>query len=244
MLPRKELGREVWSPILGAGQEMGGVCSSRVFFPLNPHPTALSTLYSVTTPHSGAWDKAGALLTPFCAPLLGPRTPSGGLGSSPVSTPCIPTQPLLRAAPVPKLGHVLGHWGGSAPPRCPPALLLFLTPALTKAAERAESTRSHGLGRLWEPRLQAIDPSVQVCPGLLSPAWGGAGLAGHRCPCPGAQSPSELPCGAQSWGIRDIGGCTTGGAGSKTSTACPVPSLQIRIKRPQVRAPSQPALQP
>ncbi|XP_071898725.1 mucin-4 isoform X2 [Anas platyrhynchos] len=51
--------------------------------------------------------------------------------------------------------------------------------SLTKAAERAESTRSHGLGRLWEPRLQAIDPSVQ-----------------------------------------------------------------IRIKRPQVRAPSQPALQP
>ncbi|XP_032049167.1 mucin-4 [Aythya fuligula] len=51
--------------------------------------------------------------------------------------------------------------------------------SLTKAAERAESTRSHGSGRLWEPRLQAIDPSVQ-----------------------------------------------------------------IRIKRPQVRAPSQPALQP
>ncbi|XP_068548675.1 mucin-4 isoform X2 [Anas acuta] len=51
--------------------------------------------------------------------------------------------------------------------------------SLTKAAERAESTRSHSSGRLWEPRLQAIDPSVQ-----------------------------------------------------------------IRIKRPQVRAPSQPALQP
>ncbi|XP_047932843.2 mucin-4 isoform X2 [Anser cygnoides] len=51
--------------------------------------------------------------------------------------------------------------------------------SLTKAAERAESTRSHGSGRLWEPQLQAIDPSVQ-----------------------------------------------------------------IRIKRPQVRAPNQPALQP
>ncbi|XP_040423710.1 LOW QUALITY PROTEIN: mucin-4 [Cygnus olor] len=51
--------------------------------------------------------------------------------------------------------------------------------SLTKAAARAESTRSHGSGRLWEPQLQAIDPSVQ-----------------------------------------------------------------IRIKRPQVRAPSQPALQP
>ncbi|XP_068262633.1 mucin-4 [Nyctibius grandis] len=42
-------------------------------------------------------------------------------------------------------------------------LIIFPTPALTMAAERAEPIRSHSPERCWELQLQAIDPSVQVC---------------------------------------------------------------------------------
>lgn len=51
----------------------------------------------------------------------------------------------------------------SCPHSAPPALLFFLIPALIKAEEGAEAS-----GRLWEPKLWAIDPSIQVCLGSLS----------------------------------------------------------------------------
>lgn len=51
----------------------------------------------------------------------------------------------------------------SCPHSAPPALLFFLIPALMKAEEGAETS-----GRLWEPQLRAIDPSIQVCLGSLA----------------------------------------------------------------------------
>lgn len=50
------------------------------------------------------------------------------------------------------------------------------------AEERAEPTRSHSLERCWELQLQAIDPSVQVCPEVIVPMGvgvGGRGLGTH-----------------------------------------------------------------
>ncbi|XP_009466782.1 PREDICTED: mucin-4 [Nipponia nippon] len=56
------------------------------------------------------------------------------------------------------------------------ALLNFSAAALRTAGEQAVSTHSHSLERRWEPQLQAIDPSIQVCPGVIVP-MGGRGLS-------------------------------------------------------------------
>lgn len=47
------------------------------------------------------------------------------------------------------------------------ALLLSPPPALTMAREQEEPIHPHFPERCWEPWLQAIDPSVQVCLGIV-----------------------------------------------------------------------------
>lgn len=113
--------------------------------------------------------------------------------------------------------------------------------------EGSRASREHPLPRLGKalgttaPGHRPIRPGL---PGVIVPC------VGWRWP---GRAPMSLSRGSESIGAAPrcpvLGhqghrGLHYWGARSKTSTACPVPSLQIRIKRPQVRAPSQPALQP
>lgn len=53
------------------------------------------------------------------------------------------------------------------------------------AGERTETPCSHFLERCWEPQLPTIDPSVQVCLGVIVSGVGGrdgALWAGNQCP--------------------------------------------------------------
>lgn len=135
-------------------------------FLLNPclQPHTQSVL-----PAWGVERKTGALLPHrYVVPILSssPRTKGTFWRERPFT--CEYTPSLLCS---PALSNRTGSGVSLCPPSCPhsapPALIFFPIPALMKAEEGAEAS-----GRLWEPQLQAIDPSIQVCQGSLSLCMG------------------------------------------------------------------------
>lgn len=114
------------------------------------------------------------------------------------------------------------------------------------AGEQAEPTLSHSLDRHWKLQLQAIDPSVQVCPGISVSLgfWGGEFWAGGSILALCLRGAQELWMLWPALGSVPPSEIITKHRASATLTAWPVPPLQIRIQRPHVMPPSQPPQQP
>lgn len=167
-LPASPGARALWeAPLIvcSCGKGRNCVCTQALFLLSQPR---LAPPLSHCYPLPSCQDKAGALpappdmSSPFCSLLPGPRRPSGGHSSSPVSTSLLTPPPALA----------LLH------PIFLQTLLIFPAAALTMAGEQAEPALSRPPETHWEPQLQAIDPSVQVCPGLLT-LWWGFGMEGR-----------------------------------------------------------------